>query len=221
MALPDEESTTPPNGDFSAPLYDINDEPLSTLENMPENKSWGFLGREQKYLPDVVINLCASLFSTLIFLYFAMRIISILPLPPEYTNFRRQLPSIAREIGPIAEELWVFSQPFLEIFLILAILDWLISKINTQTKRNLNNFVFNTQTLIALIVTGGFTIAALTGNDSGAGLLKDLSLVVVGFYFGTQRQDVAARERRLYYEQQERAMESANRTQRNREDGAE
>jgi hypothetical protein len=37
-----------------------------------------------------------------------------------------------------------------------------------------------------LIVISAFAIAALAGLD-GAGSLKDVALVVVGFYFGSQR----------------------------------
>lgn len=213
---PDEEPTTPSDSNLNAPIYSPDREPLSIPESRPKNKFWvwDFLDKEQRYLPDVVLNLCASIFFSLIFVYLAMRIISVLPLQPKYDNLRQQLPSIAGELASIAEALWEFSQPFLEIFLILAILDWLISKINIlniQTKRSLNNFVLDTQTLIALIVTGGFTIAALTGNDSGAGLLKDLSLVVVGFYFGTQRQNMTIRERQQYLEKQGGTSEPADR----------
>jgi hypothetical protein len=44
------------------------------------------------------------------------------------------------------------------------------------------------QTLLAFLVVGGFSIAALLSDDP-AMALKDLALVVVGFYFGTRARD--------------------------------
>lgn len=49
---------------------------------------------------------------------------------------------------------------------------------------------WNTQTLIAVIVVGAFAAAALGGLTVGLGALKDVALVVVGFYFGTQRRTI-------------------------------
>ncbi|MEJ1975067.1 MAG: hypothetical protein WDN49_02420 [Acetobacteraceae bacterium] len=45
----------------------------------------------------------------------------------------------------------------------------------------------NVQALIAIIVVGAFALSALTGIGSHTSDLKDIALVVVGFYFGTRR----------------------------------
>lgn len=42
------------------------------------------------------------------------------------------------------------------------------------------------QTIIALVIMVAFALAALSGIE-GAAMLKDVALVVVGFYFGTQK----------------------------------
>lgn len=45
------------------------------------------------------------------------------------------------------------------------------------------------QALIAGVVVFAFAIAAISGQVEGANALKDLALVVVGFYFGTKIKD--------------------------------
>jgi hypothetical protein len=48
---------------------------------------------------------------------------------------------------------------------------------------------YNIQAVIAFIVVGAFSLSALTGLSSHVGDLKDIALVVVGFYFGTRRRE--------------------------------
>jgi hypothetical protein len=45
----------------------------------------------------------------------------------------------------------------------------------------------NIQAIIALLVIGAFSLSALTGVGSHVADLKEITLVVVGFYFGNRR----------------------------------
>ena len=48
---------------------------------------------------------------------------------------------------------------------------------------------WNVQTIIALVVVVAFSLAALTGIE-GVADLKDIALVVVGFYSGTKKKSL-------------------------------
>jgi len=45
---------------------------------------------------------------------------------------------------------------------------------------------FGTRDLIALVVTGGFVAGCYLQGGQPAALLKDVALLVIGFYFGTK-----------------------------------
>ena len=89
-------------------------------------------------------------------------------------------------VAMISEEVWNFLRPFVQLVIILLILEWFVGKFGIKVIPE--NFKLNgsVQTLIALLVVSAFCLAAL-GNIPGMGALKDLALVVVGFYFGSQR----------------------------------
>jgi hypothetical protein len=55
------------------------------------------------------------------------------------------------------------------------------------------SFPTNVQAFIAVAIIGATVIAAL-GGIGNAGLLKDLALVVLGFYFGTRRREADIKE---------------------------
>jgi hypothetical protein len=68
--------------------------------------------------------------------------------------------------------------------------DWLIGRLRTMSETPA--FEWNVQAIIAIIVVSAYAITQTfglgvdEGGRAGEGL-KDIALVVVGFYFGTQR----------------------------------
>lgn len=104
------------------------------------------------------------------------------------SDFKRieLLRGIADDIRIIALTVFDFIRPFLQLIIILIIMEWLLNKFGFSLDRKSLNFEWNVQTVIALVVIIAFSLAALSGVQ-GAGALKDLALVVVGFYFGTQK----------------------------------
>jgi len=104
-----------------------------------------------------------------------------------------QLTALLAELKTTGDSLGRFISPLLQLSLVLLILIGLARYFNIEIPRGLAGFQrgalssMNTiQALIALIIVSAFCIAALAGLD-GAGSLKDLALVVVGFYFGSRR----------------------------------
>ena len=85
--------------------------------------------------------------------------------------------------------LWQLLEPIIQLALILGVLLF-FSNSSGLTQRLLEQRQFgdrlNTQSVIALIIIGSFAIAALTRPEAAA-QLKEIALVVVGFYFGTRQ----------------------------------
>jgi len=89
------------------------------------------------------------------------------------------------QIDRVSEEAWEFGRPILQLVAILLIL-------NTALERLKIDHVAWTSSLwgkdvraaIALLVMIAFALASLSGAAAGLDALKDVALVVVGFYFG-------------------------------------
>jgi len=84
-----------------------------------------------------------------------------------------------------------FIAPVLQVALIIMILIAAAERFGLTKDKNWAGFAAlsiptNVQAFIAVAIIGAVVIAALAGLDKG-GVLKDLALVVVGFYFGTRR----------------------------------
>jgi hypothetical protein len=85
--------------------------------------------------------------------------------------------------------LWVLVQPILQLALLLAVLLFFFNSSGLAQRllaQQSSGNAFNTQSAIALLIIGGFVIAALTRTEAAA-QLKEIALVVVGFYFGTRQ----------------------------------
>ncbi len=111
------------------------------------------------------------------------------PIENEKNNI---LPAISMKLIDAGENLGHFIAPVLQLALIIMILIAAAERFGfTLETKNWSGFAAlgaanNVQAFIAVTVISGVVIAALVGLDS-QGVLKDLALVVVGFYFGTRR----------------------------------
>lgn len=134
-----------------------------------------------------IINLSIFLFFLLLVSYVALNIWNIY----EQNEQRKQLFSLlTTQVNTLSFTAWEFFKPFLQIVIILTIVDWILSRWGFSLKSKDSKFDWNIQSIIALIVIGSFAIAALGGLSEGVGTLKDLALVVIGFYFGSQKKSV-------------------------------
>lgn len=85
----------------------------------------------------------------------------------------------------IGQAAWQFARPLLQLAIVLMIIDWILKRLGIQLGVGVRHFDWNVQAIIAIVVVAAFAVAELSGIGSGS--LKDVVLVVVGFYFGTQR----------------------------------
>ena len=91
-----------------------------------------------------------------------------------------------QKISAMIQELAVliidFARPFVEVILLLLLVDWAVRRFNIQL--TIPPFAdWKVANIVVVLVMGGFVVAALRGL-TGVTYLRDLALVVMGFYFG-------------------------------------
>lgn len=89
---------------------------------------------------------------------------------------------ISDRISIISSESWKFVRPLLQLAFIILIFQFLIERFGPGAE-SLKFVAADFKSLLALIVVCAFCLASLSGSE-GAGSLKDVALVVIGFYFG-------------------------------------
>jgi len=108
-----------------------------------------------------------------------------------FQNPQEPAPWVGQILGFLTTSMggvWRAIEPLFQLLVILVLIEWFIKRLGTGRlpAEAFTGFEWNTQTLVAVIIIGAFAAAALIGLP-GLTALKDLALVVVGFYFGTQR----------------------------------
>jgi hypothetical protein len=109
---------------------------------------------------------------------------------PEY---RDTLEPITSDLTSYGLRLGQFIAPVLQLALVLAVLIGVAERLGVLRGTALSSLSLsavttsgNIQALIAITIVVALVISAL-GNIGDVGTLKDLALVVIGFYFGTRR----------------------------------
>lgn len=135
----------------------------------------------------LVVNTTIVVFIILLFAYVSAQV-ALTALSNDSENSKRieLLRTLSENIRILSIFAFDFMRPFLQLIIILVILEWLLNKFGLSLNRNTIKFDWNVQTVIGVVIIIAFALAALSGIP-GADMLKDVALVVVGFYFGTQR----------------------------------
>ena len=92
-----------------------------------------------------------------------------------------------------ASTAWGFVSPLLQLIVVLTVLEWFAERMGVNVRLQTLGLTWNVQTLIALAVISSFCIAALAGLR-GVEYLKDITLAVIGFYFGSRQAEQQAKE---------------------------
>jgi hypothetical protein len=97
----------------------------------------------------------------------------------------------SKTIGAIRDQLrdiggagWQFLSPLLQLAIVLIIITWAVERFDVGLKIPDIASDQNIKGTIALIVIGGFLIAVL-GSLRYTSDIKDVALVIIGFYFGS------------------------------------
>jgi hypothetical protein len=88
---------------------------------------------------------------------------------------------------------WGFASPLLQLIVVLTVLEWFAERMGVSVRLQELGLTWNVQTLIALAVISSFCVAALAGLR-GVEYLKDITLAVIGFYFGSRQAEQQAKE---------------------------
>lgn len=87
-------------------------------------------------------------------------------------------------VDSVSSSAWQFGQPLLQLLVVLALGEWFVSRLGLKVS-SLGLGSLNIQTFIAIAIIFTFCLAAL-GNLPGLAYIKDVALIVIGFYFGTR-----------------------------------
>ena len=90
---------------------------------------------------------------------------------------------ISERIETVGREAWSFGRPILQLVVILIILEWLLAKAGIKLDVGAIVLTKDIRALLAIIVVVAFALGALAGSPM-AGMLENVCLVVLGFYFG-------------------------------------
>jgi hypothetical protein len=87
-------------------------------------------------------------------------------------------------VGNGLSAIWRLLRPLIQLAVLLIIVSWFLERLGVSL--NLENFraSFNVQAVLAILVVGSFCLTALIGISIDG--LKELALVIVGFYFGSR-----------------------------------
>jgi hypothetical protein len=118
--------------------------------------------------------------SALLIIYIGLQMASAIDADSSRVSIYR---SILDQIKDVSITTFDFIRPFIEIIILVFILDWVIRKFDLNVKLPAIS-EWNVFNVILMIVVGSFVFSALRGLG-GTAYLKDLALVVVGFYFGS------------------------------------
>jgi hypothetical protein len=118
---------------------------------------------------------------------------------PGVTQNAPLVASLAMEVQALGKSLGNFIAPILQLALVLVILIAAAERFGfTAERRDWAGFAAlstanNVQAFIAVVIVGALVVGALAGIGR-IDTLKDIALVVVGFYFGTRRSQTSINE---------------------------
>jgi hypothetical protein len=93
--------------------------------------------------------------------------------------------ALADDISGAILRIWLFARPIVQLIIVLFVI-FSFAQILGVTKENIAAFnALDIKTVLAFFVVGAFCVAAFL-SENPASWLKDLALVVIGFYFGTK-----------------------------------
>ncbi len=132
-----------------------------------------------------IVRLCIWFIALALILYLVSFFInSVAPLNFKGDTFFK---TIEEQLLELATIIWTFLKPFLQVIFCILVLDWGLKKMGVQPKIKFNLKEYNLKfpSLLLLIIVLAFAVSIFYEIEQANGL-KELALVVIGYYFGTQ-----------------------------------
>jgi hypothetical protein len=139
--------------------------------------------KKQKNPLRIILNTSIFAFFILLIAFVCLKILIVYDPDGARKNTLTQVVTNVEEISKVG---WNLIKPFLQLVIILLIVEWILNKLGISFTSKESKVEWNVQTIIAIIIVVAFALAALSGI-AGVESLKELSLVVIGFYFGSKR----------------------------------
>jgi hypothetical protein len=86
----------------------------------------------------------------------------------------------------VGSQVWIFARPLLQLIVVLLVIEYFADKAGWKLSPHHLALTWDTRTIVAVVIIATYCIAALSGLEDHYGI-KDIVLVVIGFYFGTTR----------------------------------
>jgi hypothetical protein len=86
-------------------------------------------------------------------------------------------------IEAVARQAWQFARPLLQLLVVLMVLQWFLQQADFKMPASFSAIAWDARLLVALLVVLTFCLSALSGFMIEG--LKEATLVVLGFYFGS------------------------------------
>lgn len=104
-------------------------------------------------------------------------------------NAAPQLANARLFVWSVGAQGWAFARPLLQLIIVLLIVEWLFARTGFNLGISEITTRWNAQTFIAGLIVTTFCISVLADIQAVA-YLKDVVLIVIGFYFGSRAQTV-------------------------------
>jgi hypothetical protein len=89
-------------------------------------------------------------------------------------------------VHTVGSEVWGFVRPLLQLIVVLLLIEYFVSKAGSHMSPHHLALTWDTRSIVAVVIIATYCIASLSGIQDHYGV-KDIVLVVIGFYFGTTR----------------------------------
>ena len=122
-------------------------------------------------------------FATVLFLILFGAYLAVELSPAEVFGGADRVRIVSERIEKVGATAWTFGRPILQLIVVVLIVQAVLAKAGLQLNLREIKGLSDTRSLLALTVVATFCLAALSGGP-GMEVLKDVTLVVVGFYFG-------------------------------------
>jgi hypothetical protein len=100
-------------------------------------------------------------------------------------GFDNVLRQVAADLTAATAGVWHFFRPILQLLIVIGIIYFIINQLGFSQDMLSKIVQSDIKTVLAFLVIGAFCLSAFL-SDNPASWLKDLALVVIGFYFGSK-----------------------------------
>lgn len=98
-----------------------------------------------------------------------------------------QADEIFKGVQVLLAGVWGFLKPILQLMIVIALLRWLLFSQQGQLSSQIRSLLADVPSVIAILVISAICLVTILGADIPPAL-ANVALVIVGFYFGQERQ---------------------------------